>query len=53
MKNFLATQRFKWIFITGLVAICAAFTAQNVISYPTECVPDKASETRQLIRPLA
>ena len=52
MKNFLASERFKWIFVIGLVAIGSGFTAKNVISYPTECIPDKAVDVSMLIRPL-
>ena len=44
MKNFLANDRSKWIFVIGLFAIGAGFTAKNVISFPTECLPDKAVE---------
>ena len=53
MKNFLASDRSKWIFVIGLVAIGAGFTAKNVISYPSECVPKKGLEVTMLIRPLA
>ena len=53
MKNFLASDRSKWIFVIGLVAIGAGFTAKNVISYPSECVPNKGLEVTMLIRPLA
>ena len=52
MKNFLASERSKWIFVIGLVAIGAGFTAKNVISYPTECITDKAVDVSMLIRPL-
>ena len=52
VKNFLASERSKWIFVIGVVAIGAGFTAKNVISYPTECVPEKGLELTQLIRPL-
>ena len=41
MKNFLASERSKWIFLIGLVAIGVAFTAKNVISYPTECIGEE------------
>ena len=44
MKNFLAGERSKWIFVIGLVAIGAGFTAKNVISYPAECTPDASTE---------
>ena len=51
MKNFLASDRSKWIFVIGLVAIGAGFTAKNVISYPSECVPDKGLEVTMLNKP--
>jgi len=37
MNRLLSSNRFKWIFVIGLVAIGAGFTAKNMISYPTEC----------------
>ena len=37
MNRLLSGERSKWIFVIGLVAIGAGFTAKNVISYPTEC----------------
>ena len=41
MNRLLSGERSKWIFVIGLVAISAGFTANNVISYPTECItPD-------------
>ena len=52
MRNLLASERSKWIFVIGVVAIGAGFTAKNVISYPTEWLPEKALELTQLIRPL-
>ena len=52
MKNFLASERSKWIFVIGLVAIGAGFTAKNVISYPTECITDKGADVTMLISPL-
>ncbi len=48
MKNFLVNERSKWLFIIVLVGISAGFTAKNVISYPTECLPEKAVEVSQL-----
>jgi len=32
-----SSERIKWIFIIGVIAIGVGFTAKNVISYPTEC----------------
>ena len=52
MRNLLASERAKWIFVIGVLAIGEGFTAKNVISYPTECLPEKALELTQLIRPL-
>ena len=41
MNRLLSSERSKWIFVVGLVAISAGITAKNVISYPTECTtPD-------------
>ena len=37
MNRLLSSERSKWIFVIGLIAIGAGFTAKNVISYPTEC----------------
>ncbi len=50
MKNFFASERSKWILVIGIVAIGAGFTAKNVISYPTECLPDKPVELTMIIR---
>ena len=36
MNRLLSGERSKLIFVIGLVAIAAGFTAKNVISYPTE-----------------
>ena len=36
MRKLLASERSKWIFIIGVVAIGVGFTAKNVISYPTD-----------------
>ena len=44
MKNVLASERSKWILGIGLVAIGVGFTAGNVISFPTECLPNKTAE---------
>jgi len=44
MNRLLSSERSKWIFVIGLVAIGAGFTAQNVILYTTECTtPDMVS----------
>ncbi len=48
MKPLLLSERYKWIFVIGIVAIAAGFTAKNVISYPTECMPGSPSEVSPL-----
>tara|TARA_B100000029_G_C16842710_1_gene692386 strand:- start:210 stop:404 length:195 start_codon:yes stop_codon:yes gene_type:complete len=40
-ERLLASERAKWIFVIGLVAVGAGITAQNVISYPSECLTEK------------
>ena len=52
MRNLFASERFKWIFVIGVVAIGAGFAAKNVISFPTECVPEKSLEETKFIRDL-
>ena len=37
MNRLFSSERSKWIFVIGLVAIGAGFTVKNVISYLTEC----------------
>ena len=37
INRLISSERSKWIFVIGLGAIGAGFTAKNVISYPTEC----------------
>ena len=51
MNRLLSTDRSKWIFAIGLIAIGAGVTAKNVISYPHECLPGQAVEVSQLIKP--
>ena len=41
INRFLSSERTKWIFVIGIVAIGAGFTARNVISYPTECIKEE------------
>ncbi len=41
MKNFLASDRSRWIFVIALISIGAGLTAKNVISYPTECMKEE------------
>ena len=38
INRLISSKRSKWIFVIGVVAIGAGFTAKNVISYPTECM---------------
>ena len=52
MRNLLASDRSKWIFVIGVVAVGTAVIAKNVISSPTECVPEKGLKVTQLIRSL-
>tara|TARA_Y100001968_G_scaffold247471_1_gene231925 strand:- start:408 stop:590 length:183 start_codon:yes stop_codon:yes gene_type:complete len=40
-KRFLLSERSKWIFVIGVVAIGAGVTAKNIISYPTECMKEE------------
>ena len=41
INRLLLSERTKWIFVIGLVAIGAGFTAKNVISYPSECIEEE------------
>ena len=41
INRFVSSERSKWIFVIGVVAIGAGFTAKNVISYPTECMREE------------
>tara|TARA_Y100001968_G_scaffold302783_1_gene316388 strand:- start:123 stop:305 length:183 start_codon:yes stop_codon:yes gene_type:complete len=41
INRLLSSERSKWIFVIGVVAIGAGFTAKNVISYPTECMKEE------------
>ena len=41
INRLISSERSKWIFVIGLVAIGAVFTAKNVISYPTECMNEE------------
>ena len=51
MNRLLSSERSKWIFLVGVIAIGAGFSAKNVISHPRECLPDAPVEVRQLIGP--
>ena len=49
MDRLLLRERAKWIFLIGLVAIGVGFTANAVITYPTECMQeDMASNLKPL-----
>ena len=41
ISRLFSSERPKWIFVIGVVAIGAGFTAKNVISYPTECMSEE------------
>ena len=41
INRLISSERSKWIFVIGLVAIGAGFSAKNVISYPTECMSEE------------
>ena len=41
INRLLSSERKKWIFVIGVFAIGAGFTAKNVISYPTECMKEE------------
>ena len=41
INRFISSERSKWIFVIGVVAIGAGFTAKNVISYSTECLSEE------------
>ena len=41
INRLISSERSKWIFVIGVVAIGAGFTAKNVISYPTECMREE------------
>ncbi len=41
INRLISSERSKWIFVIGVIAIGAGFTAKNVISYPTECMTEE------------
>ena len=47
MNRLLSSERAKWIFVIGVIAIGAGYTAKNVISYPTECIPGAPAEVQK------
>tara|TARA_Y100001968_G_scaffold279132_1_gene274878 strand:+ start:2570 stop:2776 length:207 start_codon:yes stop_codon:yes gene_type:complete len=44
ISSLISSERTKWVFVIGAVAIGAGFTAKNVISYPTECVKEEMAK---------
>ena len=49
INRLISSERSKWIFVIGVVAIGAGFTAKNVISYPTECMSEEV--VKDFVRP--
>ena len=49
INRLISSVRSRWIFVLGMVAISAGFTAKNVISYPTECMIGEVAQ--DLVRP--
>jgi len=41
INRLISSERSKWIFVIGVVAIGAGFTAKNVISYPTDSMNEE------------
>ena len=41
INRLISSERSKWIFVIGVVAIGAGFIAKNVISYPAECMSEE------------
>ena len=41
INRLISSERSKWIFVIGVVAIGAGFTGRNVISYPNECMKEE------------
>ena len=46
VNRLLNSERSKWIFAIGLIAIGVGLTAKNVISYPTECITEEMASIR-------
>ena len=44
INRLISSERSKWIFVIGVIAIGAVFTAKNVISYPTECMTEEVAD---------
>ena len=47
MNKIAFSERAKWIFIIGIVAIGVGFTTKNVISSPTECSEQEMASLRR------
>tara|TARA_B100000700_G_C14257453_1_gene495483 strand:- start:91 stop:240 length:150 start_codon:yes stop_codon:yes gene_type:complete len=47
MNSLFSKERSKWLFAIGVIAISAGFTAKNVISYPSGCLPSEQVTTNQ------
>ena len=41
INRLISSERSKWIFVIGVVAIGAGFIAKGVISYPTESMSEE------------
>ena len=41
INRLISSERSKWIFVIGVLAIGAGFTAKNVIAYRTECMSEE------------
>ena len=41
LNRLISSERTKWIFVIGVVAIGVGFSARNVISYPTDCMKEE------------
>ena len=41
INRLIESERSKWIFLIGVVAIGIGFTAKNVIFYPSECMSEE------------
>ena len=41
INRLISSERAKWIFVIGVVAISSGFAANNVIYYSTECMSEE------------
>ena len=44
INRLISSERSKWFFVIGVIAIGSGFTAKNVISYPTECMREEVAQ---------